>query len=111
MPFQLNKMIALPTDKGIVFVNASDIMRCEVISDSSTLFYLLNNKRITVLLGMKECIHLLKGAGFFHLDELQLLNILHIKNKENGKLVLSDGSSVKISRRKKNEFMDFISRM
>lgn len=101
-------MLALPTGEGTVFINASDIVCCEAKEDSATLFYLLNGNKIVVLLGMKECIHLLSGAGFFLVDDFRLLNIIHVKNKENRQLVLPDGSAIKISRRKKNEFMEFI---
>jgi len=99
--------IALPTAEGLVFVQVSDIIRCES-EDNYTHFFLLNGERILVSKTIKYFEELLTDQDFFRIHQSHLININHIKEYhkgEGGYAVMSDASSVIVSRRKKEAFL------
>ncbi|MBL4754367.1 MAG: response regulator transcription factor [Flavobacteriales bacterium] len=99
--------IALPTADGLVFVQLSDIIRCES-EDNYTHFFLINGKRFLVSKTIKYFEELLTDQDFFRVHQSHLINIHHIKEYhkgEGGYAIMSDESSVIISRRKKEAFL------
>lgn len=102
--------IALPTLSGFNFVYVKDIVRCE--SDNTyTTFYFTNQKPLIVSRTLKEWELLLQNYRFFRVHNSHLINKRHIveyKKGEGGFVVMSDQSHVDVSRRKKDEFLNFI---
>ena len=99
--------IALPTADGLVFVQVSDIIRCES-EDNYTHFFLISGKRFLVSKTIKYFEELLTDQDFFRIHQSHLININHIKEYhkgEGGYAIMSDESSVIISRRKKEAFL------
>jgi two-component system LytT family response regulator len=102
--------IGLPSMDGIRFVRISDIIRCE--SDNNyTWFYLFNKEKILVSKTLKEYDDLLTEFNFFRAHKSHLVNINHIEkyiNGEGGYLIMTDESSVDVSRRKKEALLNVI---
>jgi two-component system LytT family response regulator len=101
------KKIALPTLTGFEVVSLGDIVRCE--SDSNyTMFFLKSKSKILVCKPLKDYAVLLEESGFFRVHQSHLINVQFIKNysrNEAGTIMMTDGSEVEVSRRKKDEFL------
>ncbi len=106
-----SKKVALPTLTGLQFVSVHDIVRCE--SDINyTIFYLVDKSKIVVSKTLKEFEGLLEECNFFRVHNSHLINLSHIKNYtkgEGGTVTMDDGSTVDVSRRRKEEFLHKIS--
>ncbi|MFP5470770.1 MAG: LytR/AlgR family response regulator transcription factor [Bacteroidia bacterium] len=101
------KKIALPSSEGLEFFSVADILKCEA-DRAYCNFYLSNGKKITVSKPLAEYDDLLAGCGFFRIHKSNTVNLSHIKKyiKGNGGyVILSDGSSVDVSARRKEEFL------
>ena len=99
--------IALPTTDGLIFVQVSNIIRCES-EDNYTHFFLADGERILVSKTIKYFEELLTDQDFFRIHQSHLININHIKEYhkgEGGYAIMSDDSSVIVSRRKKEAFL------
>lgn len=102
--------IALPTSEGYVFVPIKEILRCEA-SGSYTIFHLVNKDSILVCKNLKEYEELLNEGNFYRVHHSHLVNIDHIQRYlrgDGGQLVLTDGSVVEVSRRKKEAFLEHL---
>jgi len=110
---QHQKRIALPTFTGYVFVVVSDIVRCE--SDNTyTTFFLKDKRKIMISKTLKECESLLSDFAFFRVHHSNLINLDHIveyQKGEGGVVKMIDGSSVDVSRRRKDEFLRMFRRV
>jgi two-component system LytT family response regulator len=101
------KRIALPSSDGLEFYSVADILKCEA-DRAYCNFYLSTGKKITVSKPLAEYDELLTECGFFRIHKSNTVNLAHIKKyvKGNGGyVVLSDGSSVDVSARRKEEFL------
>ncbi len=104
------KKIALPSMEEVNFVKVDDIIRCE--SDNNyTRFFLQGNTQILVSKTLKEYEDLLEPMGFFRCHKSSLINLKFIKKYikgEGGTIIMEDGSSVELSRRRKEDFFNAI---
>lgn len=97
------KKIALPTADELFFVCIEDIIRCKS-ENNYTQFYLTNGTTILVSKTLKEWDDLLSSYNFIRTHQSHLINSIHIKSyvkKEGGYILMNDGSSICISRNKK----------
>ncbi len=103
---QLSRLV-IPNQSGLLLIEIKDIVRLEsdgaytkiFMSDSTTHLASKN-------LGFYES--QLKNNNFSRVHNKHLVNIYHMKNYikgEGGTLLMSDGSKVEVSRRKKEEFL------
>ena len=100
------KRLALPNDGGYSVVKVENIIRCEA-SDNYTTFHIKDKKPILVSRTLKEFENLLSEKQFFRVHQSHLININKVEKyyKNDGAyVVMEDGSTVTISRRKKDEF-------
>lgn len=99
--------IGLPTSDGIRFVKVDDIVRCE--SDSSyTIFFMNSKEKIVVSKNLKNYEDLLSDRKFLRIHKSHLINTRYVEqyiNGDGGQVVMSDGSTVEVSRRKKEELI------
>ncbi len=103
-----NHRIALPTQDGFVFIEVNDILRCEA-EGSYTQVFLKNNKNIFATRKIKGFEELLNDYHFFRVHRSHLINLNYIEKYyrgEGGYVVMIDGTSVDVSRRKKEEFLE-----
>jgi two-component system LytT family response regulator len=99
--------IALPTLEGFELVHADQMVRCE--SDSNyTLVFFKNGAKTLVSKTLKEVEELLEGHHFFRVHHSHLVNLNEIKKYvkgDGGYLVMSDNTTVSVSRSKKDALL------
>jgi len=104
------KKLALNTQEKIHIVNISDIIRCE--SDVNyTLFYFNGGQKLLVTRTLKEFEEMLEEHSFIRVHQSHLVNSNFIKEfvkGDGGYLVMSDGSNVPVSTRKRNQVVELL---
>lgn len=107
------KKIILKTADNIHVVNVKDIMYCEA-DHSYTNFYLADKSRVMVSKTLGEYDELLSAHNFIRIHQSYLLNVNYIKRYEKGdggNVILSDNTSLPVATRKKEQLMQFLSRL
>ncbi|MBC7947892.1 MAG: response regulator transcription factor [Chitinophagaceae bacterium] len=105
-PGKTGHRIALPTMEGLQIIPAESIISC-ASSSNYTILSLKENQRIVVSRTLKEIEEMLEEYAFLRVHHSYLVNLNEIRKYirgEGGSLVMSDGSSVDVSRSKK-EFL------
>jgi len=107
-----SKKLTIPTSKGLVLVNTTEIIRLEA-SESYTTLYLNTGKRLVSSKTIKVYEDQLSAHKFFRIHKSHIINVAdHLKEfsrSEGNMAILSDGSHVPVSRRKVSEFVEFLS--
>lgn len=99
--------IALPSQKGFVFVEVLNIVRCEA-DNSYTTFFFTDNASLVVSKSIKDCEDILSDFNFFRVHLSHLINLNYVKEYmkgDGGQAKMTDGSIIDVSRRKKEEFL------
>jgi two-component system, LytTR family, response regulator len=95
--------IALPSMEGLQMIKVASIIHCE--SDSNyTILHLKDKKNKVVTCTLKEMEELLEDHSFVRVHRCYLINLNEVEKYikgEGGYVVMSDGSSVDVSRTKK----------
>jgi two-component system LytT family response regulator len=105
--------IALNTQDKITVVKLGEIIRCES-EVNYTHFYFKDGSKVLVTKTLKEFDGLLGDKGFIRVHQSHLVNVEHIKElvkADGGTLRLSDGSSVPVSSRKKQDVINYLGGM
>lgn len=103
--------LMVQTKEGATFLKIAEIIRLE--SDSNyTHFILTSGRRMMVAKTLKEFEDKLASYHFFRSHKSHLLNLAHIREIDgpNHEVLLSDGTKVEISKRKKKEFTEMLAR-
>ena len=98
--------LGLPTDKGVIFIDINNILRCEA-SSNYTYIYLNNKQRIIVCRTLKQLEEALRSYSFFRIHKSHLVNLKTIsgyRKGEHSNITLSDGTELPVSRNIKAEF-------
>jgi two-component system LytT family response regulator len=102
--------IVLSTSENINVYKVADIIRCE--SDNYyTIFYFTNGKKLMVSKTLKEHEEMLSEYNFIRPHKSHLINVMYIKSylkQEGGGIVMTDGTLIPVSRRKKEKIMEII---
>jgi two-component system LytT family response regulator len=96
--------IAVPSFDGLQMINVADIIKCTA-SESYTQIFLQNGNKIMVSRILKEYDDLLSEMNFFRVHNSCLINLAHVVKYikgDGGYVIMTDGESVEVSRRKKN---------
>lgn len=104
------KKIILHTSEGLHVIQIADIIRCNSYGNYSFVF-LRDGSKILLAKILKEIEENLEGTGFERVHHSHLINLNHVKsfrNREGGMVVMSDGSEVPVSMRKKSGFLDHL---
>jgi two-component system LytT family response regulator len=99
--------LALPTGDGLVFVKVEDIVYCEADSNY-TQIYLTNGTHHLVSRTLKEYDDILTDQEFFRIHNSYLINLNLIRNYvrgEGGYVVMTNGKSLDVSKRKRDSFL------
>ena len=95
--------LAMPTMEGLQMIQIDSIISCE--SDSNyTILRLKANKKLVASSTLKEIEELLEEYSFVRVHRCYLVNLNEIEKYlkgEGGYLVMSDGSTIDVSRSKK----------
>lgn len=108
--FGQDAKLCIPSLKGFQVVEIKNILYCGA-SGSYTNFYFNEKNSVCSARPIFEYEDLLVDAGFVRIHKSFLVNLRHIKEYikgEGGAVILSDGTEIEVSRRKKE---DFIARM
>lgn len=100
--------LSIPTSNGLVFVKVDNIIRCESASNY-TVFYMTNKDQVVATRTLKEFEELLDSSGFIRIHHSHLINKIHLKQYikgAGGQVIMSDGKTLDVSRRKKDEVME-----
>lgn len=105
------KKVGIPTMDGLDFVSMSDIIRCEGVL-KCTKVYVDNNKTIVSSYNLGEFVKLLTIYGFFSTHKSHLINLNRInKYYKDGSITMSDGSTIPLARRRKQDFLNKIAKL
>lgn len=110
-PTQLQR-IALTTGDGLLFVSTQDIVYCQSESNYTNVI-LADGRKILVSKVLKDIDEALHGPDFYRIHNSYLINLNHIKKfvrGDGGYVVMDDGTTVGISRSKRQEFMEMFSK-
>ncbi len=105
--------IALPTMKGFVFVVINTIIRCEADNVYTTIYF-TDNSTVVISRSIKECEQLLSHYNFFRAHNSHLINMQHVKEYikgDGGTIKMADGSTVDLSRLRKEDFIEKLNRI
>ena len=106
----VNNKLALPSDEGLVLVPFNEIIKCQADRSYCT-FHLTSGKKILISKSMKEYEELLITHDFLKVHKSTIVNMnfveKYIKGK-GGQLIMTDGSMVMVSVRKKEELMQIL---
>jgi two-component system, LytTR family, response regulator len=105
------KKIALPTSKGVSIFEVDKIVRLE--SDNTyTTISILDQKKTVLSKTMKYIESLLPSRKFYRVHDSHVINLDLVKefNKEDCTVLLSNGESIPVAKRRKQEFLDIISK-
>ena len=96
--------LAVPAQTGMIFLKVNEIVYCE--ADSNYTKIILNNKqKIISTRTLKEYEEMLEDSGFIRIHHSWLINKAHVKQYikgEGGQVIMNDGTSLDVSRRKKD---------
>lgn len=98
--------LALVANDSVTMVPLADIIRCQAEANY-TRFHLRNGSTILMARTLKEYEIALHERGFVRVHNSHLINLDHIRKYvrgEDGKVMMSDGAVVAVSRRRKDEF-------
>jgi two-component system LytT family response regulator len=102
--------LTIPTEEGLELIPFKKIIQCKAERAYCT-FYLDNGKKLLVSKPMKEFEESLLQNGFFKVHKSNIVNIefavKYVRGK-GGHLVLSDGSNVVVSTRRKDDLMKLL---
>lgn len=99
--------IAIPSSEGLEFIEIKGIVRIESSSNYSRIF-LSNGKNIFVTKLLKDFEDLLLPYHFYRVHNSHLINMNYIQKYirgDGGQVVMQNGDTVDVSRRKKEEFL------
>ncbi len=98
-----HKKIVLKTSESIHLIKVNEIIRCEA-DKGYTDFYIKGGKKILVSKGLKDYDELLSDFNFIRTHQSHLINLDYIRSFEKGDggyILMSDGSTVPVSSRKR----------
>jgi two-component system LytT family response regulator len=103
--------IAVPTSEGYELIPADAIVSCEA-DDNYTHFYLKNQKKVTACRTLKEVEEILESfSSFIRVHHSYLVNlneVIKYVRGEGGYLVMTNGSTVNVSRSRKEALLKFL---
>lgn len=107
---RLVNRIALPTMEGLQVIPTDSIISC-TSSSNYTILSLKENQKLVVSRTLKEIEEMLAEHAFLRVHHSYLVNLNEIRKYnrgEGGNLIMSDGSSVDVSRSRKEQLLKYL---
>lgn len=108
-----SKKLVLPTSEGMELINIEDIVCIDSESNYSRLYF-QNNTFLLVSRTLKEFEEILEDKGFMRVHHSHLINLNSIQKyikADGGYVLLSNGRKVSISRARKEQILEYISKI
>ncbi|MBL7763103.1 MAG: response regulator transcription factor, partial [Chitinophagaceae bacterium] len=105
-----DEKIAMTTSDGIDFFDIKNIIRIE-IDNNLTNVILTGGQKIPVTMHLKDLEELLLKYRFFRIHTSHLINLAYIKkykDGETGEVIMQNGDTISIAKRKKDDFLKLI---
>ena len=105
-----DKRIVLKTTENIYIIYLKDVVRCQS-EKNYTYFYFTDRERIIVSKTLKEFEEILTEFGFMRIHRSHLINLKFIdrfEKADGGYLIMTEGSKVEVSHRKKEVLLNYI---
>ena len=102
--------IAVPTGDGLLFIKTQNIIRCEA-EGNYVIIHLAGKEKMLITKTLGDMETMLDPGAFCRVHNSHLVNLAHIKKYvkgDGGYVIMSDNSTVDVSRRKKEEFMQML---
>jgi two-component system, LytTR family, response regulator len=102
--------IPVPSLRGLQFVEVSEILYLSS-EGSYTLIYFQNAEHLVSSKSLGDYEQLLLDLHFFRIHHSTIINVSHIREYlkgEGGSVILSNGTELDVSKRRKKEFLDSI---
>jgi two-component system LytT family response regulator len=99
--------VALPSGKGMDWVEAADIIYCKADSNYTHVI-LANSKKYTLSRTLKEVEEMFGHLDFFRIHQSYLINFRHLQQylrDDGGYVVMQGGTRISIAKRRKEEFL------
>lgn len=110
-PNSTTNRIGIPTSRGLDFVETGNIIRCEGIQ-RCTKVVLKNSKSIISSYNLGEFRKLLESYNFYAPHKSHLISLNHIiRYDREGTIEMSDGEIVPVARRRRQEFLEKMTRL
>lgn len=97
---------------GMVFVKPSDIVRIEGDDNYSNIYLKDRNDKIVVAKTIKHYESILcNNSNFFRVHKSHIVNLDHMVKYlrgDGGEVILSDGTRIPVSRRRRNDFLEYL---
>jgi two-component system, LytTR family, response regulator len=111
---KITNKIALSTLSGLQFVNLDDLVRLE--GDGSYCHFILKDKtKITLSKKLGDAEEILKDdSSFFRAHKSYIINLRFVEKYirgDGGVIIMEDGTSIALSRNKKDEFLDLFAKV
>lgn len=107
------KKIILSTSEGMHIVSTDDIVRCES-DDYYTNFFFVNGTSLLISKTLKQNEAMLSDFDFIRPHKSHLVNIKYIKSflkVDGGYILMTDGSKIPVSRRKRESIVEILSHL
>jgi two-component system, LytTR family, response regulator len=104
---QKKKRLTIPSGNELLFLNIEEIIRCHSDVNYTTIFK-TDKQKIVVAKTLKEFEELLLDQDFFRVHNSDLINLSYIKSYNKGKggsVILTDGTELEVSTRRKEDFL------
>jgi len=106
-----DEKIAMTTADGIEFFGIKNIIRIEADSNQTKVI-LADGQKIPVTMHLKDLEELLLKYRFFRIHTSHLINLAYIKkykDGETGEVIMQNGDTISVAKRKKEEFLKLFS--
>jgi len=106
--------LALPSPEGLRMLLVKDILYCAADGENTKVHMQNVPEPSLVNRSLKEVEALLKNKGFFRVHHSYVVNLFYMDRYikgDGGDIIMSDGSSIPVSRNRKQEFMERIERL
>jgi len=107
----LSKRICVPVTSGLVFIQVSDIMRCQSDVNYTTIFT-KDKQKLVVAKTLKEFEEMLSDFNFYRVHNSHLISLAFIKSYNKGKggfVTMMDNTDIEVSTRRKDDFLKRLS--
>jgi len=107
------KKIILSTSEGMHIISTDDIIRCES-DDYYTKFFFVNQTSLLISKTLKQNEAILSDFNFIRPHKSHLVNIKYIKSYlkvDGGFILMTDGSKIPVSRRKRESIVEILNNL